>query len=372
MMSEIPLLFKVYPDLRDKIPWMRLTNLPTKVEKLNLLGEYLGINNLWIKRDDQSALLYGGNKPRKLEFVLAEAREREADEIVTMGGIGSNHCLATTIYAQDKGIKPVLFLFHQPLTEHVKKNLSLFHYFGARLNLVPSALSAYWSCLTYCLKRKKAYLLPPGGSSILGSLGYVNAAFELREQIKKKEMPPPKYIFVTCGTCGTLAGLEVGARLSGLKTKLVGVRVVDKVIVNRITLKVLTNKIMKYLGKRCKDIPGVYPVRKSRPGGSSEQSSGVNFNLGDFTLLHNYFGGEYGRVTSEGERILKLIKEKEGIQLDTTYTAKTFAGLVDFMKINRKGTVLFWNTFNSVDLSKAINSVNYKELPDKFHKFFTR
>lgn len=127
-------LFEEFPRLRGEIPWLKLGDFPTRVHRLKRLGKELGCRNLWIKRDDESGKLYGGNKVRKLEFLLADAEKKNAKVILTCGRIGSNHCLASTIYGSKLGFKSVLVLYHQPVTELVMSNLLLDHYFGAELH----------------------------------------------------------------------------------------------------------------------------------------------------------------------------------------------------------------------------------------------
>ena len=118
-----PLLFEEYPDLEGNIPWVNLAPLRTPVKKLTKLEEELGINSLWVKCDDLTSPLYGGNKARKLEFVLAEALSQGCEKVMTAGYIGSNHCVANAVFCNQLNLKPIAVLIDQPVTVHVRNNL---------------------------------------------------------------------------------------------------------------------------------------------------------------------------------------------------------------------------------------------------------
>ncbi len=220
--TNLPALLRAYPELGANLPWMPLGTFPTPVQRL----DHVGPANLWVKRDDLSSPVYGGNKVRKLEFILAQVKQQRKTHVVTLGGIGTNHGLATTIYGRQMGLLCTLVLFPQPVTSLVKQNLRLFNYYGANLIYRPSLIRAV---LTYYLSQRLrhpgAYFLYAGGSNAVGTLGFVNAAFELKEQIDAGAAPKPSVIFCPVGSNGTLAGLTLGARLAGLASTVIGVRV---------------------------------------------------------------------------------------------------------------------------------------------------
>ncbi len=334
----VPLIFEKYPQLANKIKWLSIVNSPTPLQELKNISTYFKLSNLWIKRDDISAIPYGGNKPRKLEFVLPDVVANKCKIIITTGGIGSNHCLATTIYAKRENIKTMLMLFPQQITEHVIKTLSYFHKLGAEIHLFKSMQSAFFNAIyehkISSIEGKKTYFLYPGGSSVLGCLGFVNAIFELKQQIDDGIMEEPDYIFVTVGTCGTLAGMLVGAELCGLKSKIIGVRVVDWLFSNEVSVFLLATKVLNFIKKNV----GALNNKK------------LDFNK--IKVFHSYYGGEYGKPTKQGEEMQTLLKELENIKLDLTYTAKTFSAFIDFAKRrkNRRKIFLFWHTFNNNDL----------------------
>src|ERR1700758_3621977 len=140
MKDTLP-LFKFYPFLEENVPWILLGKYPSPVEKLSNLQRAFGANELWIKRDDLLSNIYGGNKVRKLEFILADARSRKSNTLITVGGLGSNHALALTMHSKNLGFRPVVVLFNQPKTQQVRKNLLLGFHFGAEMYYADSYLN---------------------------------------------------------------------------------------------------------------------------------------------------------------------------------------------------------------------------------------
>lgn len=196
-------LFKQYPQLGEKLPYISLGEFPTPVQELQRLGMELGVGHLYIKRDDLSGRLYGGNKPRKLEFILGDVLRSGVKEVITFGGAGSNHALATAIYARQAGLKSISMLMQPPNARYVRRNLLMSHCCGAELHSCGARLESVWNmplvylATIYQLLRcrlKSGYfpkLIPPGGSSPLGVIGFVNAALELKEQIANGDMLEP-------------------------------------------------------------------------------------------------------------------------------------------------------------------------------------
>ena len=180
--SSEPALFRWFPDLKDRFPWVGLTQTPSPTHRLANLGKVLGMSELYIKRDDQCGLWYGGNKPRKLEFLLGDALARSSGAVITFGGLGSNHALATAICAGKLELVPVLILVPQPVSESVRRNLLLMGSQGAELVYARGKTSATLAAVRLTLKHLVAgggrppYLILPGGSSPVGCLGYVSSA----------------------------------------------------------------------------------------------------------------------------------------------------------------------------------------------------
>jgi D-cysteine desulfhydrase len=347
------------PELRGRFPRVPLTDLPTRVHRLDRLAHEIGLDELWIKRDDESGRLYGGNKPRKLEFVLADALAQRRAAVLTFGGIGTHHGLATTLCARRVGLRSILLLVGQPVTEHVRECLLLDHAAGAELHYgsgVPAlALQAARLCVRELLRGRMPYILPVGGSSPLGTLGYVNAALELYEQIRARELPEPDCIFVPMGSGGTVAGLVLGAKIVGLRSRVMAVLVTD---IMAPTPQRLAKQATACLALLQKHVPGL-------------RSLGVRAD--EFTIVRGYVGAGYGAPTDAARRARDLMGELEGIQLETTYTAKCLAALTDAAqrREHRGAAVLFWNTYSSVDPRRDLPLPDYTQLPAAFHRFFT-
>ncbi|HOD14749.1 MAG TPA: pyridoxal-phosphate dependent enzyme [Spirochaetota bacterium] len=352
--ASVPALFERYPGLEGSISRISLGDFPTPVQQLKGLGHC----NLWVKRDDLSSPLYGGNKVRKLEYILGDVMRRGKREVVTIGGIGTNHGLATAIYCRRLGLDATLIVFDQPVTSFVRQNLLLFHKHGARLvyakNITAAGARFY---ITERLRRPDAYFLYAGGSSPLGALGFVNAAFELKKQIDGGMVPSPRYIICPLGSNGTMAGLSLGMLLAGVPARVIGVGVTQARLgplhlATAQTVRSLMRDTLRLLRRAC---PGVPEVK-----------------IGEQRVIHDYFGGEYGLPTAAGIDAMRLFREKEGIKLEPTYTAKACACLLDFIKepACADDAVLYWHTYNSADLSGDAASVDYRELPPVFHRFF--
>ena len=350
-----PLLFEEFSDLDGAIPWIPLVNTPTPVKQLDKLAEYLETDiPIWVKQDNLSSDKYGGNKVRKLEFIIADVLEKKKDTIATLGGIGTNHGLATTIFGKEHGLDVVLYLINQPITKYVLDNLKLDFKFGAELRYVKNYLGVgIHFYLLDRMKLKQTYWLPAGGSTSIGILGYVNAVLELKQQIEEGRLPEPKQIYVAAGTTGTLAGIELGVQLANLQTQVIGVRVTDRMAATGRKVKSLINGALKIL----KNDPKV-KNHQYRP---------------KFDLIDQFYGGKYGRVTSEGLNAVEIMNKTEGISLETTYTGKTLAAFLDYIKrAKTKEPILFWNTYNSVDLSSVADQVHYQQLPLEFHHLFKK
>lgn len=351
---ELP-LFKRFPMLKEKIPFVSLGKYPTAVQFLQVFSKKTGID-IWIKRDDLSGELYGGNKVRKLEFLLADAKTKGKKHLIAVGALGSNYVTATGIYGKKLGFTVSAVLFHQPPTDYLKSNLTVNQSNGMELNISPSMLLIPLSEISCLLRHgiKITYITPPGGSSALSTLGYVNAILELKEQIVAGLLPEPEYIFVPLGTGGTMAGLVLGSKIAGLKTRIVGVRVVDRIISNSLSVKRYAYGCAKLLSKYIPELKG------------------LSIKFSNLTVLHDYFGQGYAHFTREGIQAVKTLYETEGIKLEGTYTGKTLAGMLDFVKKNNleSQNILFWNTYNSRTIFPSTKGVDYTKLPKKLHWYF--
>ncbi len=315
-----------------------------------------------MKRDDRSCPLYGGNKPRKLEFILADALDRGADAVVTVGGAGTNHGLATLILARQVGLSVQLLLFDQPETAWVRKNLFLFEHYGARIHRLPrqapAALAAY---LKAALRRgaRRPYYAPPGGTSPLSTLGYVDAALELKEQVEAGLCPEPRRIYAALGSAGTAAGLVLGLKLAGLTSRLVAVPIASGLVANG-----------RAVLRRARSTARL----ADRPGGRSDArlASGAPrpfpvVEAADFEVAGGFVGPGYGALTEGARRAIGYFEE-EGVCLEPTYTGKAAHALVAHAEagtLSGGGPVLFWNTYSSVDFGDVLPTRIAEELASK-------
>ena len=335
-------LFDVYPQLRGRIPWVRLGSYPTPVEPLPLAG-----SNVYIKRDDLSAQPYGGNKVRKLEFLLGEARERGAKRLITVGAAGSHHALATTIYGRQLGFEVTLVLFPQPLTSHVRHVLLLDAAYGAdlrytsRMELVPMAL--FTTSLRY--RAQRAFVIPAGGSDETGTLGYVNAALEFAQQVREGQVPQPQTIIVAAGTLGTAAGLALGFAMAGMPVQIRAIRITSRIVTNERALHRLIRGAEHLL--RRAGLAGEYAQRA----------------CSSVVIEHEHIGRGYGIATEGGDAAAQKFAAA-GIQLDTTYTAKAAAALLEDAG-RGEGPVLFWHTLSAAEPALPAD-VSVDNLPAPF------
>jgi len=354
-------LFKYYPLLKDKLPYVSLGEFPTPVEKLERLGKNIGVNHLFIKRDDLCGKVYGGNKVRKLEFILGNAINNNVTDVITFGFAGSNHALATALYARHLGLKSISMLMPQPNTHYLRSNLLMSHSYRAELhqyyNLPILAMGTIYQLFRHKLKSGRfPEIIAAGGSSLLGVIGFVNAAFELKEQILEGTIPEPDIIYVALGTTGTATGLILGLKAAKIKSHVISVRVVDKKFANIRKIAKLFNKTASFLHSKDPSFPT------------------LEFSEKDIDIKNDFFGLQYALFTEEGMKAIYLMYKNEGIKLDGTYTGKTFAALIDDAERQdlREKVILFWNTYNSRDYTDILINVDYHELPQCFHRYFEK
>ncbi|UCC18546.1 MAG: pyridoxal-phosphate dependent enzyme [Promethearchaeota archaeon] len=372
MARKEPILFKMYPLLKEKVPWISLLiNTPTPVERLTKLEKYFNLESgqIYIKRDDKNHHIYGGNKIRKFEFLFGNIiKKKKKKAIVTYGGLGTHNGLASVILCKnfDSPLKCDLFLYNQPIKRQVQQSLLLFNYFGTKLHLSKTDIRAFIKALFFWIFHRKYDFILPGGTPFygrgtpLGTVGFIEAIFELKEQIDNALLPEPDVIFVAAGTTGTAAGLVAGCKLLGLKTRVNAVAVYKHFLANSLNLTINANKALKYLHKRVIKFPK------------------IKIFSDDFELIQGYLGSGYGFPTIEGQKAIDTVFDLEGKEkgflLEPTYTGKAMAAMFNFLEKeeNKSKNMLFWNTYNSNDLDTFLKETNYdhEKLPKKFHKFF--
>jgi D-cysteine desulfhydrase len=354
--SDAP-LFRAYPDLAGRIERVPFVKGPTPVEPFRLEG--FADDSLFIKRDDRSCPLYGGNKARKLEFVLGAALARGTRRLVTTGGIGTHHGLATAILGREVGLSTTLVLVSQPVTPEVKELLQLQAAFGAEQlyggNVPGAALQVLRVLLRSSLRGERPTLVPTGGSSARGNLGFVSAGFELAEQVRAGELPEPAEIFVPVGTGGTAAGLALGLKLAGLSSRVVGVLVTDILPPGPARLARAARASLRLL----------------RSAGAHAPDLAIGAD--DLSLIGDQLGDGYGSATPAA-REAQAAAARQGVRLETTYSAKCLAALRERAargEVAGAGApVLFWNTFNGIDVTRAApRSPESSIVPAAFQRF---
>ncbi|MBM3268023.1 MAG: pyridoxal-phosphate dependent enzyme [Candidatus Sericytochromatia bacterium] len=346
---DSPLLRRLPGLSRPRLP---LAGPPTAVEPLPRLGAALGLADLWVKRDDLAGAPYGGNKVRKLEFLLADAKRRGAATLLAVGATGSNFVAATACYAGRLGLDTVALLADQPNAAYVRRNLLLGARWGARQVRCrgKAELLARRAWLAATLPR--CYSMPLGGSSPVGTLGYADAALELAEQIAAGLLPMPAAVFVATGSMGTQAGLLLGFALAGLDVPVVGVPVMTRALPWRQAIARLhdaTARLLVHEGA-LSEVP-----RRGR----------VHVALG-------HAGAGYARFTPEGRDLVRAAADLEGLCLDGTYTAKAVAGMAATARdLGLAGRpVLFWLTLNGRDLAAELQECSPAAVPAAFAAYF--
>ena len=307
-------LFDRFPALAT-LPRVQLREGPTPVERVESVS-----TNLWIKRDDLTALPIGGNKARSLEFLLGDVVAGE--RVTTVGSRGSTHALSTAIHARALGAKVTIGTWPQemnPIAEVVARELAAAANDRRAFANAPLALSWLW---WRAMRGDRA--IPAGGTSPLGILGHVNAALELSEQVKLGLLPPPARVVVPFGTGGTAAGLALGFGIAGMRPRIIAARVVPKIVGRKGRVVRLARAtaalIERHTGER---LP-----------------QGV---LGDVIVVDGVFGGAYGRPLDGAAEAANRLRIT-GVALDPTYAAKAF---VAALREPFDGPTLFWLTFDA-------------------------
>ena len=367
--GDLP-LFAYYPKLKGLLKHVSLGNFPTPIKRLTDLGSAMRTPNLYIKLDGNSGRLqengkrlFGGNKVRKLEFLLADALYNGAKTILTFGGAGSNHVVATTMYARQLDLEVIAMLRWQPNAKLVQKNVRLIKQYGAHIYHAPTNAERDRQTIAVYQDHKNKhgdfpYIIPTGGSGPLGIVGFVNAAFELKEQIEAGIMPEPDRIYVPAGSFGTIAGLMLGIKIAKMKTKVIGVTVEPENTPGEFKRKIVdllheTNVWLALL---------------------DESFELISWFEDDVQLMHKFSGSEYGLFIQEGVNAAQLMYAHEGIILDGTYTSKAFAALLDDVERNKYAdqVILFWHTYCHHEAEDEQTEFDYKELPEACYAYFER
>ncbi|MGY2800187.1 L-cysteate sulfo-lyase [Ewingella americana] len=309
----------------DDFERVELGFFPTPLEPLTRLGESLGIQ-LDIKRDDYTGFGGGGNKVRKLEYLMADAVRQGINVIITTGGHQSNHARMVAAAARKFGMKPVLVLRGNP-PESYQGNLLLDKLFGAELEFldpdgyftqIADAMQAHADAAT--ARGEKALIIPLGGATPLGALGYVRAVEELDAQLKARGQQPPDVIVAPTGSGGTLAGLYVGARQYWPQTKIVGISVSAK-----------AQWFQERISTMAQDCADLLQWPQS-------------WSPEDIWIEDGFVGAAYGVPSEGGIEAIYRVAQAEGVLLDPVYTGKAMHGLISLVqegKIQPNSRVIF-------------------------------
>ena len=285
---------------------------------------------LWVKRDDRSSDWYGGNKVRKLEYLLADAQAVGAGRVITTGVVGSHHCLATAVHGRRIGLPVTLVVFPQPETPHALEIAALNEAWADEVRRCGSFATQPFAeaAVRWRHRADRPYVIPGGGSNALGALGYVAGALELAEQVEAGVLPRPDTITVAAGTLGTLAGLALGAAMTGLTDRLYGVRIVPTAVANELVLGRLVEGAAATLAEAGVRVPD------------------PRLALSRVELVGDWIGRGYGHPTEWGARATEWSAGRE-LELDPSYTAKTVAALLDRLERGGSGVHLYWHTLSS-------------------------
>ncbi|TYP49229.1 1-aminocyclopropane-1-carboxylate deaminase/D-cysteine desulfhydrase [Thermosediminibacter litoriperuensis] len=309
------------------LPRFCFTEHATPLEYAPRLSEKLGIK-LYIKRDDKTGLVTGGNKVRKLEFLMADAVKKGADVVLTTGSLQSNHAMLTCAAANKLGLEPVLVLKGKE-PARLQGNLLLEKLLGVRVHFVDA--EEYREVYDFMeemmadlqAKGRNPYFIPVGGSTPLGAVGYVAAAEELFQQAGEMGLNVD-YIVNAVGSGGTSAGLEVGVRLFNKSTRVVGISVdAEKSVFQQ-------------------------EIARIAAGCASLIAKSLDIKPEDVIVIDEYIGeAGYGKPSRAGNSAIELVAACEGIILDPVYSGKAMGGLIDLARqgyFNPGSTVVFFHT----------------------------
>lgn len=304
----------------------------TALEKLPLLSKELGID-LWIKRDDQTGLEWGGNKIRKLEYIVPEAMNKGVTCLITCGGVQSNHCRATAALAAKLGLRCVLFLRGEEPSK-TEANFFLMKLFGAEIFFLNNQqyyedINEFVRLIDDQIRSQggKTLFIPEGATCVQGCFGYIEVFQEVQEAWRQlNPQKPLDSIFVANGSGGTQAGLVLGGLLQESSTNVYGVNV-------------------------CYDQQESFRrVKKTVWDFIQQKKLGLSFMADDVMILEGYLGAGYGVSSQEDFDTIKLVARKEGIILDPVYTGKAFRGMLTEIEKNRErfgNSVVFIHTGGS-------------------------
>jgi 1-aminocyclopropane-1-carboxylate deaminase/D-cysteine desulfhydrase-like pyridoxal-dependent ACC family enzyme len=313
---------------------------PTRITDAHVDGK-----RLYVKREDESSPVYGGNKVRKLEHVFADARSDRARVVLTVGAAGSHHVLATAVHGLARGFQVEAVLVPQPWTAHAERNLRVALAHGLVVHPARTYPMAAMLLATLRLRRRVFYV-PLGGSSVAGCLGYVRAAHELVQQFRQRREPMPRVHVVAAGSAGTAAGLQVGFELAREPVEIHAVGIGAPLWATQVALARLRWRLRRTL----------------HPANATDARSSLLF-------IGHYLGAGYGHATAAGNAAT-LAAETDGLTLDATYTAKAYAYARVLAAGQPDRSIAYWHTLAAPTGSAF--AVSSPPLPDELCRLFTR
>lgn len=347
-------LAAAHPLLATRLPRILLADLPTPVSGMTV-STARGQRDISIKHDDVTAQAYGGNKVRKLEYLLRRAQDCRARRVATFGTVASNHALATALYAGSLGVECTCLLSHQSRTPLAAPVLNTHLRIGTEIVQLGGNRAERVRTMRQTLQGRQICLIPAGGSNWLGAVGFVNAGLELAAQVADGEIAPPDRLYVASGTMGTAAGLALGLALAGLPTEVHAIRVTHDFIANRRAMQRLVAKTGMVLNSLDESVPA---------------------DLADRIRLHfrdEFFAGGYARSDETTDRAVSIARDELGLTLETTYTGKAMAAMLHDLDQPEtdEQSLLFWNTYNSRPLqATADRPTDTSLLPAGFLRYF--
>ncbi len=323
-LTDVPptsLLHQRWPGLDlDRVP---LGTSPSPVRRLEGLVD--GVE-LWVKDESRYGDgAWAGNKVRKLEWIIPEAKRRGTGTLFTVGGIGTHWGLACALYGREHGLRTVLGLVDQPVDDHVRAQLARLEASGAQLHRYASVRqlrrAAPWLIVRNVRRGRLPWYLPAGGSNAVGSLGYVETALEIADQVRSGELPEPATVVTAIGSGGTAAGLALGFKLAGLRTRVFGAVVNDSFPLDAPVIARLATRTATLLAERgARDLPQVTPD--------------------DLETADDWLGSTYGDPTPASTAMVEKAAGL-GLELEPVYTGKALAAIED---VRFPGPVLWLNT----------------------------
>jgi len=341
-----------YPAIAAQLPKLDMASLPTPVSH-HVIATSTVSHDVFVKHDDLTSALYGGNKVRKLEYLLRRALDRGATRVATFGAAGSNHALATALFAHELGLDCTCFLARQKPTPNIAPTLNRHLQLGTELVRYGRDTDQVRLFRRY-LQNRKVWVIPLGGTCWLGAVGFVNAGLELAAQIAAQELTLPKRIYIANGTMGSAAGLAVGLSLAGLDIELHAVRVADNTMTRP---EVLHDLIAKTL----------HLLRAIDPSVAADVDPHKNIRWRD-----EFYAGGYAAIDDATQDAVSRAKDEMGLKLETTYTGKAMAALLhDLQTGDDQGPLMFWNTYNSKPLSvDSSMPADASGIPEEFHQYY--